>query len=217
MTDITHSRPVSTLKMKADSSGIIEGYASVFDIVDHGGDIVVPGAFKASLDQHARQRSAPVMLWYHDAAKPIGRWTDLHEDGKGLYGVGKINLDTSAGRDAYASVKNGDVDGLSIGYRTNRSEELRTGGRKLIEVDLQEVSIVTFPMNPASRLTGVKHLATKAEAVEFLRDAGLSKDAAKRFAAGGFPALGNDPLNTELAQKLAMQVEQATLQIRSMK
>ncbi|WP_374374971.1 HK97 family phage prohead protease [Tabrizicola sp.] len=217
MTDSTHSRLVPSFQVKADDSGVIEGYASVFDIVDHGGDIVVPGAFKASLAQHAREKSSPIMLWYHDPAKPIGRWTELHEDGKGLYGVGKINLDTSAGRDAYASVKSGDVTGLSIGYRTSRSEELRTGGRKLIEVDLQEVSIVTFPMNPASRLTGVKHLATKAEAVEFLREAGLSKDAAKRFAAGGFPALGNDPFNYELARKLADQVEQATQKLRRFK
>lgn len=217
MTDITHSRLVSALQVKADDSGVIVGYPSVFDVVDYGGDIVVPGAFKASLAQHARQKTGVPMLWYHDPAKPIGQWTELREDGKGLYGVGKINLDTSAGRDAYASVKSGDVTGLSIGYRTNLSEPLPTGGRKLIEVDLQEVSIVTFPMNPASRLTGVKHLVTKAEAVEFLREAGLSKDAAKRFAAGGFPALGNDPLNYELAKKLADQVGQATQLIRSLK
>lgn len=217
MTDSAHSRLLPTFELKADDSGVIEGYASVFDNVDGGGDIVVRGAFRASLDQHARDKTSPVMLWSHDPASPIGRWTDLHEDSKGLYGFGKINLGTSGGRDAYASVKNGDVSGLSIGYRSKLSEPLRTGGRKLIEIDLQEVSIVTFPMNPASRITDVKHLATKAEAVEFLRDAGLSKDAAKRFAAGGFPALGNDSFNHDLAQKLAKQMEELTLKIRSMK
>lgn len=216
MTDTILSRVLPSLEMKADDSGRIEGYCSTFGNLDLGGDIVQRGAFKASLDKHARDRTAPVMLWYHDPAKPIGRWSDLHEDGKGLYGVGKINLDTSAGREAYASVAAGDVSGLSIGYRVTRGERLPEGGNRLIEVDLQEVSIVTFPMNPASRITGVKQLATKAEAVEFLRAGGLSKEAARRFVAGGFAALCNDDhTDHDLAQKLARQVERATQKLRS--
>lgn len=217
MTDSTRSVLLPTFDLKADDSGLIEGYASVFDNVDHGGDMVVRGAFKASLDRHAREKTNPVMLWSHDLSQPIGRWTDLREDSRGLYGVGKINLGTTAGRDAYASVKSGDVSGLSIGYRANVAEPLRTGGRKLIEVDLQEVSIVTFPMNPAARVTGVKHLGSKSETIEFLRSAGLPKEAARRLAAGGFAALSGASDDAERIHKLARDIEHATQQIRSRK
>ncbi|MEM8786759.1 MAG: HK97 family phage prohead protease [Pseudomonadota bacterium] len=127
----------------------IEGYASLFGAADQGGDIVQKGAYVRSLGA----RRQPVrMLWQHDPARPIGVWTDIREDGKGLYVKGRILADVQDGREALALLEAGAIDGLSIGYRTVQAERAAAGGRKLIEIDLWEVSVVTFPMLPEARV-----------------------------------------------------------------
>lgn len=120
----------------------IEGYASVFGSLDQGGDAVLAGAFKASLAAGRKVR----MLWQHDPAQPIGVWDDVREDQKGLWVRGRILTDVAKGREAAALVAAGAIDGLSIGYRTKRSERDGKGRRLLAEVELWEVSLVTFPM-----------------------------------------------------------------------
>lgn len=129
----------------------IEGYASVFDVADLNGDIVAPGAFSASL---MRRPAADVkMLYQHAAETPIGRWTSLREDSIGLYAVGEILLTLEAGREVYELLAGGAIDGLSIGYRTVRAErDGRSGRRRIIEADLWEVSVVTFPMADGARV-----------------------------------------------------------------
>jgi HK97 family phage prohead protease len=132
--------------------GGIEGYASRFGEADQGGDVVMPGAFAASLARLTAERRRVKMLWQHDPARPIGVWRAVREDKRGLWVSGEILAEVAQGAEALALMRVGAVDGLSIGYRTVRAEADRaTGGRRLIEVDLWEVSLVTFPMLPTAR------------------------------------------------------------------
>lgn len=142
------------IKAVSDDGGFV-GYASVFGVKDRGGDIVQPGAFTASLQKYPPARVK--MLWQHDTAEPVGTWTSFAEDSKGLKAEGRFILDTVKGREAHALVKAGAVDGLSIGFRTIRDEmDRKSGARLLHELELREVSIVTFPMNEDATVTGVK-------------------------------------------------------------
>jgi len=137
-----------------DAAGVFEGYASLFDVVDLGGDVVAPGAFAASL---RRTGAGGVrMLWQHEQDQPIGAWLSLGEDARGLKARGRINLEVARGREAYALLAQGAIDGLSIGYRTRRAaKDARTSARRLLELDLVEISIVTFPMLPQARVSAV--------------------------------------------------------------
>lgn len=101
---------------RAGDAGEIAGYASVFGGTDAFGDRIAPGAFSRSLAEHRAAGTRPLMLWQHDATKPVGVWTSLAEDERGLKVVGRLTLDSTGGRDAYALLKDGAVGGLSIGF-----------------------------------------------------------------------------------------------------
>lgn len=131
----------------------VTGYASLFDIEDHGRDVVRAGAFARSLSTKGAQGVR--MLFQHDAGEPIGIWDELREDGRGLFVRGRILNNAPRGRATLGLVQNGAVDGLSIGFRTLRSAPRPGGGRDLLELDLWEVSIVTFPMLSQARLSVV--------------------------------------------------------------
>lgn len=128
----------------------ISGYASLFDCEDRGGDIISRGAYASSLKQLKRQGRMVKMLWQHDPNIPIGVWDVVREDQKGLWVEGRLLPDVQAGREALSLIEAGAVDGLSIGYRTVKAEHRGTG-RLLCEIDLWEVSLVTFPMQPDAR------------------------------------------------------------------
>ncbi|MDF1854901.1 HK97 family phage prohead protease [Pseudooceanicola sp.] len=131
---------------------VIEGYASLFGTADQGGDVVQAGAYAASLASIAAQGRRIKMLWQHDPAQPIGIWDEVREDARGLFVKGRI-LDTVArGREAIALLGAGALDGLSIGYRTRRAQKDDGGRRLLTELELWEVSLVTFPMLPSARV-----------------------------------------------------------------
>lgn len=130
----------------------IAGYASVFGQRDRGGDTVVAGAYAASLKQLAARGDTVRMLWQHDPAQPIGVWDEVREDAVGLYVKGRLLPDVARAREATALLAAGAVDGLSIGYRTIRAEAVPGGGRRLLELDLWEVSLVTFPMQTNARI-----------------------------------------------------------------
>ncbi len=127
---------------------IISGYASLFGKSDQGGDIVEPGAYEASL-ANGRQVK---MLWQHDPAQPIGVWDEVREDAKGLWVKGRLLTDVAKGREAASLIGAGAIDGLSIGYRTVKARKDDKGGRLLSELELWEVSLVTFPMLPDARV-----------------------------------------------------------------
>lgn len=133
----------------------IEGYASLFGIRDQGGDVVQPGAYGKSLARLRAEGRAVRMLWQHDPAQPIGVWEEIVEDSRGLRVRGRILTDVEKGREAASLVAAGAIDGLSIGYRPIVAEKDAKGLRLLREVELWEVSLVTFPMLPEARV-GVK-------------------------------------------------------------
>lgn len=133
---------------------MIEGYAALFGVPDAGRDIILPGAFRRSLRE---LRGRPVrMLWQHDTREPIGLWTELKEDAHGLFVRGHIAKGVQRAGEALALVRQGAVDGLSIGFKTVRGRTDRnTGLRTLTDVDLWEVSVVTFPMIAGARVISV--------------------------------------------------------------
>ena len=173
------------LKREPDQDGIFEGYASVFGVVDQGMDVVERGAFAKSLG-----RRKVKMLWQHETDKPIGVWEDIHEDERGLFVRGRILKEVDKGREAMALLKAGAIDSMSIGYRTIEAMPEGDGRvRRLLEVDLFEISLVTFPMLPDAQVTGVKSIATERDFERFLRDAGFSKSEATAITLHGFKGL----------------------------
>jgi len=146
---------------------VIEGYASLFGACDQGGDVVAVGAYKASLGALAARGGKVKMLWQHDPAQPIGVWDVVREDAKGLYVKGRILADVDKGREAIALIGAGAIDGLSIGYRTKKASKDAGGKRHLQELELWEVSLVTFPMLPEARV-GAKGETSGADALRGL-------------------------------------------------
>lgn len=170
------------LKANGDT-GTFEGYGSIFNITDKGGDIVVPGAFTETLSSQKNAGRLPAMLWQHRQAEPIGVYTEMEEDAVGLKVKGKLALKTARGAEAYELMKMGALSGLSIGYRVrDDSWDRVTGVRTIKKADLVELSLVTFPMNDASRVSAVKaieELDSLSEIERHLRDVcGMSKSEA---------------------------------------
>jgi len=130
----------------------VEGYASLFGAPDKGGDVVERGAYTRSLHRLEGRGGRVKMLWQHDPAQPIGVWDTVREDDRGLWVKGRILRDVARGREAAALIEAGAIDGLSIGYRTLRAAKNDKGGRLLSELELWEVSLVTFPMLPDARV-----------------------------------------------------------------
>ena len=172
----------------------IEGYASYFGEPDKGGDIVVRGAYAASLAALETRGRRVKMLWQHDPAQPIGVWDEVREDARGLYVKGRLLTDVERGREAATLIGAGAIDGLSIGYRTVRATKNDKGQRLLTELELWEVSLVTFPMLPSARVRA------KGESPDagFLRELAASiEDARRMLAPGGRAGRASDlnPLN----------------------
>ncbi|MFD1746548.1 HK97 family phage prohead protease [Rhizobium helianthi] len=135
--------------------GTFSGYASLFGEVDLGKDVIERGAFQASLVE--RGANGVRMLYQHDPAEPIGAWTTIREDSRGLYVEGQLAKGVARAREVHALMKSGALDGLSIGFRTVRARnEAKTGIRRILEADLWEISVVTFPMLPSARISNVK-------------------------------------------------------------
>ena len=176
---------------EGDEAGAFEGYASLFGAEDLGHDLVQRGAFQASL---AKRGPADVrMLFQHDPADPIGSWEEIREDERGLYVRGHLTLDVARARDVHALMKAGALDGLSIGFHTVKAvRDAETGLRHLIEIDLWEISVVTFPMQPGARVSAVKsaRVPTERQLERWLsRDAGFSRHDARALIAGGYKAV----------------------------
>lgn len=183
-------------------TGVIEGYASVFGNVDSYGEIVEPGAFVDSLVGAKRTGRKIKLLWQHDPHQPIGVWDDLAEDSKGLWVKGRLFKDTVAkAAEAYALLKEGALDGLSIGYRTLKAEPKagKPGVLSLLKLDLLENSVVTFAANERARVEVVKSILdagsmpTVREFEGLLRDAGFSKAKAAAIATTATPHLRGEP------------------------
>lgn len=189
------------VKVDDERPGFVEGYGSVFNNVDLGGDIVEPGAFARTL-----RKSKGKVKMFAEHTHAIGMF-DAVEDTKGLKVSGHALIDdVQVARETHALAKAGVFDGMSIGYRTIKAAEGEGNTRKLLEVELFEVSLLPFPMNPKARPTRVKALdskrikaiATVRELEEALRDAGFSIRQAKAVASVGFRGLDLRDEETEI-------------------
>jgi len=136
--------------------GIFCGYASVFNIKDAYNDVILPFSFKKSLKSKNIKEDIK-LLWQHCQDKPIGYFSIIKEDSVGLYVEGKIMLDIQQGFEAYNLIKSKSVNGLSIGYTVNKSNYDEKNNTRIIEdIELFEISIVTFPANKYSNITYCK-------------------------------------------------------------
>lgn len=187
------------LKIKSVSeTGEFEGYGSVFGVEDSYGDAVMKGAFLRSLTEWAAKGRLPSMLWQHQMSEPIGIYTEMKEDEHGLYVKGRLLIDDDPlAKRAYAHLKAGSLGGLSIGYILRDYEyDKSLGIYKLKDIDLWEVSLVTFPANEEAQVTNVKTMLQNGETPspsnveKALREAlGFSRTQAKAFMAKGYSAL----------------------------
>jgi len=189
------------LEIKAvTEEGEIEGYGAVLKNVDEVGDRLVPGVFTKTLAMHQKNGTRPLMLWNHNSDEPIGIWSDLVEDAKGLKVKGRIVLETARGKEVHALLKAGAIQGLSIGYRT-KADAIENGVRVIKDLDLWEISPVSFAANGKARVTGVKSVGAMEEFArrlrdgeppetkefeDILRDAGVPKALATRIASVGY-------------------------------
>jgi uncharacterized protein len=145
-------------RTRIEDDGTVEGYASLFGEIDAARDMVMPGAFARTLKSRGIRRVP--MLFQHDPAEPVGVWLELTEDFRGLRARGKLIPDVARARELSALIRAGALDGLSIGFRTVKGRiDPATRVRKLIDVDLWEISIVTFPLLSGARVRAVKDLA----------------------------------------------------------
>ena len=170
-------------EVKSDAKGVFTGYGSIFGNEDQGNDIVAKGAFTKSLNE--RPASKVKMLFQHKTDEPIGVFTEIYEDQKGLFVKGQLAMGTQKGRETYELLKMGALDGMSIGFKADPQKqgynENKRGVRTLKEVDLMEISLVTFPMNEQAMVQSVKgNLKSIRDWEKILRDAGgLSRTEAK--------------------------------------
>ena len=177
---------------EVEPDGVFSGYASLFGAVDLGKDVVERGAFAASLK--ARGAAGIRMLFQHDPAEPIGVWTEIREDARGLFVRGRLTKDVARASEVLSLMRGGALDGLSIGFRAIRAKsDPKNGVRRILEADLWEISVVTFPMLPDARIDMVKgrrRLPTTREFESWLtRDAGLTRGEARCVIARGFASL----------------------------
>jgi hypothetical protein len=181
--------------------GAIAGYASVFNVVDSYRELVLPGAFKASLADSKKAKRSIKMLYQHDPYQPIGVWDVVQEDTKGLHVEGRLLKDVSPkAAEVYGLVREGAIDELSIGYREIETVKM-PNGLGLKKLDLKEVSIVTFgALGRNAHIDEIKSILARGEMPtvrefeEFLRDAGgFSKSLAVAIAGKAAPHLRGDP------------------------
>lgn len=168
--------------------GEIEGYGAIFGTADLGGDIIVKGAF----DNTLANRVAPVaMLKHHDPQQIIGTWSEIKADKTGLRCKGQLLITTDCGEEAMQEIKAGALSGLSIGYRTVKAEVGPNGTRLLTEVELWEISAVTFPMQTGARIDSLKaaDLSERDFERRLMQDAGFSRSVARSLMAGGLKAV----------------------------
>lgn len=173
------------LQVKSLESGQFEGYGSTFGNIDLGGDVVMKGAFRKSLQRWKAESDWPQMFWMHKPDQIPGKWLDMSEDSKGLKVKGEL-LPTTIGNDVKILMGAKAVKALSIGFSLDDQDsyEFRDGVRLLHEINLWEVSPVSMPMNPKAKINAVKALLHKngvgltefkRQLEQWFRDQGLTK------------------------------------------
>ena len=206
-----------------DDNGAFSGFASVYNKVDQGGDMVMPGAFAKSIAKFTSGEKKFKMLWQHDTRQPIGVWDKVEDTAYGLKVYGRALKSIRQGAEAHTLMKEGVLDGLSIGFKTIESAEVVMDEeyvRQLKGIELWEVSTVTFPMETNALVTDVKQLQGIGEVERILRDAGVPNKFAKMVAAYGFTEavkrLAGDQRDADEDETIA-QVKNLLTQLNNLK
>ena len=185
--------PALEVKFADVGEGQIAGYAATFNGLPDGyGDTIAPNAFTKSLKRIAAEARTVPMLWSHSPSEPIGTWSELREDGRGLFVRGQLNGEVARAREIRALAVQKAVTGISIGFEVpdGGRRKAADGSFRLEEIELWECSLCVFPANASARLTDVK-IGSKSELIDVLRERGFAKAAATRLAGGGWPALAS--------------------------
>lgn len=200
-------RPFEVKAVEED--GTFEGFGSIFGNVDSYKEIVAPGAFAESLAGWKAAGRLPPVLWQHRSGEPIGPYLSMEEQAVGLHVKGQLLVnDVQRAKEARALMKAKAVNGLSIGFVTREDSYDRVSGiRTLKKVDLWEVSVVTFPANPAAQISSVKSaidaIETVRDAEAFLRDAGRLSNAQAAAFISRFKSLSGQRDSDELGDLVA--------------
>lgn len=205
----TSNRLRFSLELKSLEARQFEGYGAVFKNVDYGGDVILPGAFKDSLQTMS---ALPPMFWMHQPDQVPGKWLSMKEDKHGLLVKGEL-ADTQLGRETHTLLKMGAVTGMSIGYIPVETDYTNDGTRLLKQVDLIETSIVSLPMNPLAQVAAVKtrtsatgeYVPAPKEIERHFRDMGCSKRTARQLVAKIYDGSGVtlEPAEDEAGETLA--------------
>lgn len=194
MGDIMDTKHLDTpFQLKSlDDGGHFEGYASVFGVQDSDGDVIVRGAFKSSIEKFQERGKMPKMLWQHNPSIIVGKFTEMREDDHGLYVKGSLILEVEKGREAYALMKAGELDAMSVGFNINNAVRGDAPGMVIDDLNLWEISLVTWGANPDALISNVKCIKTERDFERFLRDSGFSRKEALTITSEGFKSLAND-------------------------
>ena len=176
--------PFELKELDPDEDGTFEGYASVFNNKDLGNDVIRRGAFADTLK--GKKPKQIKLLYQHKTDEPIGVIDSLSEDNRGLYIKGRLAMGTQKGKEVYELMKMGAIDSMSIGYRMSADDykyDPKDKRRIIKSVDLMEISLVTFPMNPKAKITKVKLAEMNTREIEhYLRDVGMPVNLANESA-----------------------------------
>jgi len=185
-----HKRFVAPIiKAETGEDGTFSGYASVFGVEDLDGDIIMRGAFSKCLGRCMEKGRMPKMLWQHEPSHIIGKWTKMVEDENGLYVEGQLINGIQKAEEAYALMKAGELEAMSVGFNIIDAGPNGTHGRVINELDLWETSLVTWGANPKALITHVKARSSIRDFELFLRDSGFSHKEAVAIASKGFRAI----------------------------
>lgn len=204
--------------------GSFSGHGSVFGVVDAYGDSIQPGAFARTLKEWDQRGKRPKLLLQHDPSQIVGKWTAMREDARGLYVEGQLFIDLPLARATWTLMKEGQLDGLSIGFslpKAGTEFDATTKVNRIKDVDLWEVSIVTFPANTAATVEAVKAaLGNPREFERQLRDVlGLTQSEAKKLMAEGYKAVAPRDVSANASVEVATEEKASQLieALRAMK
>lgn len=214
-----------------DGSMTFSGYGAYFNNIDSYGDIIVPGAFKNAVNYAKRTGDYPALMVQHgaDGYTPVGIFTKMAEDENGLYVEGKL-ADTERGREYYTLMRmepRPAIKGMSIGYFTKKaeypSEENRKSfpkgcTRKILDVELVEISLVTVPANKKATITGVKSEFVIRDAEKALKEAGYSSSEAKTIISIIKSTVMDDentPAALEMSEEMTVEIPKSDESIKT--
>lgn len=208
--EVSKQLDLSDVELKFDDqseAGTFSGYATKFNSTDLVGDTILPGAFTKALENIG---TLPIFFNHNSYDVPIGKYTKVEQNARGLKVEGQLILDIPKAQDVYSAMKAGVVSGLSIGFSINddgyEEKEDRSGLIIKEIAKLREISICTYPCEPKAQITAVKsedveQLKTVRDFERFLRDSGFSKSSALAIVSRAKQVFADDLRDSEKQEK----------------